>query len=33
MVYIPVFDDTKDDSFLYTLTNNVSKDYIKHINY
>ena len=33
VVYIPVFDGTKDDSFLYTLTNNVSKDYIKHINF
>ena len=33
VVYIPVFDGTKDDSFLYTLTNNVSEDYIKHINF
>lgn len=33
VVYIPVFDGTKDDSFLYTLTNNVSEDYIKHIKF
>lgn len=30
IVYLPVFDNTKDDSFIYTLTNNISSDYIKH---
>jgi superfamily II DNA or RNA helicase len=30
VIYVPVFSDTKDDSFLYTLTSNISKDYIKH---
>lgn len=33
VVYIPVFDGTKDDSFLYTLTNNVSENYIQHCNF
>ena len=32
-VYVLVFDDTKDKAFLKTLTNNVSKEYIKHYNY
>ena len=32
-VFIPVFDDTKDDSFLYTLTSSVPADYIKHHNF
>ena len=30
VVYIPIFDGTKDDYFLSTLTNNVSENYIKH---
>lgn len=30
VIYVPVFDDTKDESFLYTLTNNIPKEYIKH---
>lgn len=30
IVYIPVFDGTKDDSFLYTVTSNISSDCIKH---
>lgn len=30
VVYIPVFDGTKDDSFLYTVTSNISRDCIKH---
>ena len=30
VIYVPVFDDTKDDDFLYTLTSNISKEYIKH---
>lgn len=33
VVYIPVFDGTKDDSFLWTLTNNVSENYIQHCNF
>lgn len=33
MIYIPIFDGTKDDSFLYTLTNNVSDNYIQHCNF
>ncbi|MBQ3949734.1 MAG: DEAD/DEAH box helicase family protein [Bacteroidales bacterium] len=32
-IYIPVFDDTKDDSFLYTLTSNIPERYIKHYNF
>lgn len=32
IIYIPVFDGTKDESFLYTLTSNVPEEYIKHIN-
>lgn len=30
VIWIPVFDGTKDDSFLYTLTSNIPDDYIKH---
>lgn len=30
VVYIPVFDGTKDDSFLYTVTSNISVSWIKH---
>jgi len=30
IVYVPVFDKTKDDGFLYTLTSNIPNDYIKH---
>lgn len=33
VVFIPVFDGTKDDSFLYTLTSSVSGKYIKHYNF
>lgn len=33
VVYILVFDNTKDDSFLYTLTRNIPKEYIKHYNF
>lgn len=29
-IYIPIFDNTKDESFLRTITSNISKDYIKH---
>lgn len=29
-IYIPIFDGTKDESFLHTLTANISADYIKH---
>ena len=29
-IYVPVFDCTKDDSFLYTLTSNIPADYIFH---
>lgn len=29
-VYIPIFDDTKDESFLYTVTSNIPERYIKH---
>lgn len=32
-VYVLVFDDTKDKAFLKTLTNNVSREYIKHYNF
>lgn len=30
VIYIPVFDGTKDDGFLSTLTDNVPEEYIKH---
>lgn len=29
-IYIPIFDGTKDDSFLYTVTSNIPEKYIKH---
>ena len=32
LVYIPVFDGTKDEGFLYTVTSNIPTEYIKHIN-
>lgn len=30
VIYVPVIDNTKDASFLYTVTNNVPAEYIKH---
>lgn len=33
VIFVPVFDDTKDDSFLYSLTSSLPKDCIKHINF
>lgn len=30
LIYVPVFDGTKDDDFLYTLTSNIPAEYIKH---
>lgn len=33
VIYIPIFDGTKDESFLYTLNANMPKDYIKHYNF
>ena len=33
VIYIPIFDDTKDESFLYTLNANMPSDYIKHYNF
>jgi len=32
-IFVPVFNDTKDESFLYTLTSNISEEYIKHYNF
>ena len=32
VIYIPVFDGTQDDKFLYTVTSNISEQYIKHVN-
>ena len=32
IIYVPVIDNTKDVSFLYTVTGNVPKEYIKHYN-
>ena len=29
-IFVPVFDDTKDNVFLSTVTNNIPKEYIKH---
>jgi superfamily II DNA or RNA helicase len=29
-IFILVFDDTKDESFLYTLTSSIPAQYIKH---
>lgn len=33
MVYVLVFDGTKDDKFLETLTSSIPNDYIKHYNF
>lgn len=33
VIWVPVFDGTKDDSFLYTLTSNIPNNYIKHYNF
>ena len=33
IIYVPIFDGTKDDSFLYTLTDNIPASCIKHINF
>jgi len=33
LVFVPVFDDTKDDSFLFTLTSSIPAQYIKHYNF
>lgn len=33
VIYIPVFDGTKDDGFLSTLTDNVPEEYIEHFNF
>ena len=33
IIYVPVFDGTKDDSFLYTLTDNVPNSCIKHFKF
>lgn len=30
VIWIPVFDGTKDDSFLYSITSNIPKQYISH---
>ena len=30
LIYIPVFDDTKDDAFLFSIRDNISKDCIRH---
>ena len=30
VIYVPIFDDTKDDGFLYTVTNNIAARYVKH---
>ena len=30
IVFVPIFDETKDNSFLTTVTNNIPKEYIKH---
>lgn len=30
IIYIPVFDGTKDDSFLYTVTSNIPEEYVSH---
>ena len=30
VIYVPVFDETKDDSFLYTLTSSIPEGCIKH---
>lgn len=33
MIYTLVFDDTKDNSFLYTLTSSIPEEYISHLNF
>ena len=33
IIYIPIFDDTKDESFLRTATDNVPMEYISHYNF
>lgn len=33
VVYIPIFDGTKDESFLTTVTANIPAEYIKHYNF
>lgn len=33
VVYIPIFDGTKDESFLNTVTANIPAEYIKHYNF
>lgn len=33
VIYVPVFDGTKDDGFLSTLTDNVPAEYIKHFKF
>lgn len=33
IIYVPIFDGTKDESFLYTLTSNIPEEYIKHYNF
>ena len=33
VIWIPVFDGTKDDDFLYTITSNIPENYIQHFNY
>lgn len=30
IIYVPVFDNTKDLSYLYTITSNIPKNYIEH---
>ncbi len=32
VIWIPIFDDTKDESFLYGVTNNIQETYISHYN-
>lgn len=32
-IYIPIFDDTKDNDFLYTLTSSIPREYIQHYNF
>ena len=32
-IFIPIFDDTKDNSFLYTLTSSIPREYISHYNF
>lgn len=33
VIYVLVMDESKDDSFLYTLTSSVPEKYIKHYNF